>query len=294
MILKKGSRGQEVKQLQLNIGISPADGIFGPGTERALILWQQKYGLVPDGIAGTKTFNKIKELSLSKPSPTNTVSKDKFINHKLLHENAYFRGPTKKEWVFLHHTAGWHNPYNIVNDWNSRTSKVATEFIIGGQSILGNDTEYDGEIVKCIPNGGYAWHLGIGNRKLHTHSVGIELCNFGGLTAENKTWAGQIVTSSQITELTESFRGYTKFQKYSDKQLKSLHKLLLYIAELDNIDIRNGLPQLIKAQGIKAFDITNITMCNNEPGLWSHTNVVKKGKWDVYPQPELIDMLLSL
>jgi hypothetical protein len=34
-------------------------------------------------------------------------------------------------------------------------------------------------------------------------------------------------------------------------------------------------------------------MCNNTKGLWSHTNC-RTTKFDMFPQPELIDMLLSL
>lgn len=58
MILKKGSRGEEVKQLQAKLGLA-ADGIFGAGTETKLKEWQQKNGLSADGIAGPSTLLKI-------------------------------------------------------------------------------------------------------------------------------------------------------------------------------------------------------------------------------------------
>lgn len=58
MILKKGSRGEEVKQLQTKLGLA-ADGIFGAGTEAKLKEWQQKNGLSADGIAGPSTLLKI-------------------------------------------------------------------------------------------------------------------------------------------------------------------------------------------------------------------------------------------
>lgn len=57
-VLRKGSRGDGVKLLQKELGIT-ADGIFGPGTERALKAWQAKNGLVADGIAGPATFGKL-------------------------------------------------------------------------------------------------------------------------------------------------------------------------------------------------------------------------------------------
>ena len=54
-VLKKGSSGNLVKELQLALEIE-ADGEFGPGTERAVKNWQAKNGLVADGIAGQKTL----------------------------------------------------------------------------------------------------------------------------------------------------------------------------------------------------------------------------------------------
>ena len=52
--LRRGSRGQEVVQLQKKLGIS-ADGIFGPGTEAALIKWQITNKLTPSGVLDAAT-----------------------------------------------------------------------------------------------------------------------------------------------------------------------------------------------------------------------------------------------
>lgn len=58
MILKKGSKGKNVKRLQeiLNIGI---DGDFGPATEIAVKKWQLENGLSADGIVGKNTMRKM-------------------------------------------------------------------------------------------------------------------------------------------------------------------------------------------------------------------------------------------
>ena len=58
MILKKGSKGEEVKKLQAKLGLA-ADGIFGAGTESKLKEWQKKNGLSADGIAGPATLTKL-------------------------------------------------------------------------------------------------------------------------------------------------------------------------------------------------------------------------------------------
>ena len=59
-VLRKGSRGDGVKIMQEALGIG-ADGVFGPGTERALKEWQAANGLTADGIAGPATFAKLLE-----------------------------------------------------------------------------------------------------------------------------------------------------------------------------------------------------------------------------------------
>jgi len=54
---RPGRRGG-VRALQRAIGV-PADGVFGPQTERALKRWQRRHGLVSDGIAGPQTRSKM-------------------------------------------------------------------------------------------------------------------------------------------------------------------------------------------------------------------------------------------
>ena len=55
MLLKKGSKGEQVKELQKALGIA-ADGMFGPGTEKSVISFQKANGLTADGIVGQKTW----------------------------------------------------------------------------------------------------------------------------------------------------------------------------------------------------------------------------------------------
>ena len=96
-----------------------------------------------------------------------------------------------------------------------------------------------------------------------------------------------------MVELDEKFRGFKYWHKYSDKQISELEKLLRYIGDRDGIDIRKGLPELVREKGAKAFDECSVSMCTNTKGLWSHTNC-RSTKFDMFPQQELLDMLLSL
>jgi putative chitinase len=60
-LVKLGSRGNSVKVVQqklrlLGYKIYRVDGVFGEGTQKAVIQYQKDYGLVPDGIVGGKTL----------------------------------------------------------------------------------------------------------------------------------------------------------------------------------------------------------------------------------------------
>jgi hypothetical protein len=68
-VLRKGSNSQETLELQRLLnkvhGAQPVyeDGIFGPGTEDAVVDFQRAYFLVADGVVGERTWAKLEELA---------------------------------------------------------------------------------------------------------------------------------------------------------------------------------------------------------------------------------------
>jgi putative chitinase len=58
MLLKIGSKGEDVKKLQAKLGLG-ADGIFGAGTAAAVKKWQAENGLTADGVVGDGTWGKM-------------------------------------------------------------------------------------------------------------------------------------------------------------------------------------------------------------------------------------------
>ncbi len=56
--LRQGSSGEDVKTMQGIVGVSPADGKFGPGTKAKVIAWQRSQGLTPDGVFGPASWAK--------------------------------------------------------------------------------------------------------------------------------------------------------------------------------------------------------------------------------------------
>ena len=67
MILKKGSKGTDVKELQralkeLGYNVGVADGDFGSATQRQVELFQEANDLYGDGIVGKGTLSILNEL----------------------------------------------------------------------------------------------------------------------------------------------------------------------------------------------------------------------------------------
>jgi len=290
-VLKKGSKGQSVKTLQEFLKIT-VDGDFGSKTESAVKSYQKKNGLTVDGIVGPRTWEHMGILNTDN-SENIEVENALKINQHYMTEGSYFKGPVKKQWLFLHHTAGWENPYQVADMWaRDNRGNVATEFILGGQSVRNGNTKYDGELVQCFPEGGYGWHTGTGNSVMHRNSVGIEVCCMGQIV-NGKTYVGTPADPNQIVKLSKPFRGFQFWHRYSDEQIRVLRNWIIFMSNKYNIDPRVGLVEYVKQKGADGFDVLDLVRAEKTPGMYSHTNVIR-GKVDMFPQQELIDMLLSL
>jgi putative chitinase len=74
MLLKNGSKGEDVKKLQEKLGVE-ATGTFGPKTEAAVKAWQKANGLKDDGIVGPATLSKL----FGESKPASTVIKEDVV-----------------------------------------------------------------------------------------------------------------------------------------------------------------------------------------------------------------------
>tara|TARA_R110001599_G_scaffold210040_2_gene407293 strand:+ start:1908 stop:2825 length:918 start_codon:yes stop_codon:yes gene_type:complete len=305
MLLKKGSKGKEVKQLQEALEIG-ADGIFGSGTESAVKKFQKSNGLVADGIVGSKTWETIGIDTDSDNASTESeyTTKDGLnITRQYLDKDEYVRDYGKIEPLgfFIHHTAGWDNPYATIRSWNNdKRGRVATQYCIGGTNVKGKEAKYDGVVVECFPNNYLGWHLGkVGNFKISKMSGGVELNNFGYLTKKGDKYYTYVKTEVKpefVCDLGYKFRGHQYWHAYSNKQIESLRLLILHLKDIyPKMDLVNGLPKLLK-EGVHPKDAFgfNLDAYNAKQfGLWTHTNV-RKDKFDCFPQPELVEMLKNL
>ena len=293
-VYKRGSIGEQVKQIQKALGIK-VDGIFGKGSEDAVKKFQGENCLTADGKVGPKTMKILMEKMDTDLSVIIKPKESLDIKDYYLPKREYINGKYNNDYIVLHHTAGYDNPKAVVDCWaKDSLGRVATEFVIGGQRCTDGRSIYDGQIVRTYPEGNQGYHIGTsGSSYMNTHSVGIELCNMGWVK-NGKTYTGSIVRPDQIVSLKEPFRGYINWHKYTTKQIEVLRDLLLYVANRDNIDLHTGIYKWIKTEGaMKAFDFHQDAYSGKVKGLITHANI-RKSKYDVSPQPELIDMILTL
>lgn len=302
--LKKGDTGEDVKKLQRILGLK-TDGIFGNKTRDAVINYQLYYELDPNGYVDNQTWalllangGKIEKVDLDTDISEQqyTTKYDQIIQRYYLPKKEYINEKYKNEYIMLHHTAGGANPFACIDQWARDTrGRIATEFVLGGQDHKTGSDKYDGIMVQAFPEGNFGWHIGkSGSGFMNRRTVGLEICSMGHLSTSMKTYVGTKPAEDQIIKLPEIFKGALYWHKYSDKQIQEVEKWIKYIGERDQIDVRVGLKEWIKKYGpTKAFGFKEDAYYGKVKGLLSHTNV-RKDKMDVYPDPRLIDVILSL
>ena len=126
---------------------------------------------------------------------------------------------------------------------------------------------------------------GVPYQSLDKLSIGVEICNWGFLKEVNGKYLNYVwreVPKKDVIKLDTPFKGFQFWHSYTKEQIESTKELLLYWNEI------YGIP-LDYNEDIWAVSKRALAA---EPGVFTH-NSVRKDKTDVYPHPELIEMLKS-
>ena len=120
-----------------------------------------------------------------------------------------------------------------------------------------------------------------------TESVGVEVCNYGGLTKlKDGTFLNYVnkpVPADQVCDLGYVWRGYRYYHAYTDAQLAELEKVIPYLHELHGIALEKG--RVFTAADFET-DIAKFA----KRAVNFHVNF-RADKNDMSPQPKLIAML---
>lgn len=213
-----------------------------------------------------------------------------------LNRGEYFMVETDKKQIVLHHTAGNSSGVSTINNWNTDTrGRIATCVCISGKGQSKNT--FDGEICQAFSSKHWAYHLGmkpevfkafgVPYQSLDKISIGIEICAWGVLSKKGDKYYNYVnreVAKEDVSVLETKYKGSHYYHKYTDAQIESVRKLLIYWNEIYGIPLdynEKDMWELSKnaVSGVK--------------GLYTH-NSYRKDKSDVFPQPELIQMLKEL
>jgi len=290
------------------------DGVYGKELLEAVINFQKKVNINPDGIIGKQTWDHINNYK-SNNYPNNQQIKNNLnlkpyyvgsnglvIYDYLLSDDEYIKEETHKDTIYLHHTGGGSRPDWTINGWQSDYTfdkkgnkikiRVATHYVIGRKSSSTGDETWDGVILRAFDDKYWAYHLGITgnkNKELNSKSISIEICNYGQLTLGKDgrfyNYVNKPVMESEVVELDKPFRGYKYFERYTDKQIESLRKLILYLKDKWDIKIEKNI------YNEHWFEYNDKWFSSG--GLRTHVQV-RKDKLDLFPQKEMIQMLNSL
>lgn len=304
MYYRLGMKDEKIREIQIALNLPPTSD-YDRMTEAAVKNFQLKnteYGLQPTGVCDPDTLKMlIQEEYTTDVSERGIVlgASDLYIEKYHLPADQYRSdNPTPdKKFIVLHHTASGPNPYTVIDGWKNDTrGRIATQYVIGGRTTKGDD--YDGLIVEAFPDPFWASHLGNVSSYLHSHSIGIEICNWGILTEKNGkfyNYVGREIPPTNVYTFKEPFRGSKHYHVYSDAQIESVRKLLLHLSKKHNIDLDRGLKNWLETlkKPALAFDYFVDAVGGKVFGLLSHTSV-RRDKSDVYPHPKLVDMIKSL
>lgn len=211
-----------------------------------------------------------------------------------LPEDQYRRIAYQKDQVVIHHTASGPSAEGVINYWKSSRDRIATAFTIDG----------DGDIYQSFGSKYYAAHLGIPSSQikalgfsdyatrcdtLHKKSVGIEICNWGGLTKDAKgrwvSYAGTVIQDCDIEFYPDGFRGYMAYQKYTPKQISATKDLVRYLCDTYLIP---------KTYNEDMWNVSKNAI-GGKKGIYTHVSYRRPGdKQDLHPMPEMIEMLKNL
>lgn len=251
MILKKGSKGDDVKRIQKILGLTP-DGDFGPKTEIAVKQFQLKNGITPDGIVGPVTYSLLLKTTVTTSSQQNVQSSNNDINITKGYINVHISKLANRsiKYIVIHYTAGGSS---------KKGTALAVRNVFMQRSASADFVVDDGTIVQINPDlkNYYTWAVG---DKKNPYTNGGRL---NGIATNRNTISIEICSNLK--------KGYSAAAAnhdgwyFTNESIENALKLTKYLMKKFNIPKENV---------VRHFDITG-KLC---PGIvgWNDFNIYDK------------------
>lgn len=273
--LRRGSEGQEVADLQARLrelGFD-AEGVFGEVTDFAVRRFQERVGLLPDGVVGPLTRAELDRIEPGDPilDEDEPGGDGPPVDRGLRLPTGQFVAEVQvKDLVVLHHTAGA-SARSTFEFWRATHQRIATAYIV----------ERDGTVFEVFDPRFWAFHLGVvGNdNRIDRRSIGIEIASEGALTEDDGDFFAFRSRENprgtrfegEVLELDEPWRGERFFAAYTRPQLDAAIELVDHLCALF------GIPRRTPADHL-SFDRDHVGL----RGVIGHHHV-RRDKTDVHP-----------
>jgi hypothetical protein len=222
-------------------------------------------------------------------------------------DSQYYKEVFAKSQIVLHHTASGKGADGDYQSFLSDPSRIAVCIIV----------DYNGTINQLYSSKFWGHHLGIKdsflkqkgfsdfktrNVLLNKRSIPTEIDSWGGLLdtgGKYYSYLGREVPKEEVISYKSAFRTYPisnffiskgvagkpcyLYQKYSNEQIESVKKLLVYWNSIYKIPLDYH------------EDMWDVSMnaLKGVPGIWTHVSY-RTDKSDCHPQPELVTALKTL
>lgn len=208
-----------------------------------------------------------------------------------LPKDKYYDETTIKRQIVLHHTATAPYIKSDINYFLKSNDKTSTHFLI----------ERNGNIINLIDPDKWCHHLKIKNLEfkdfnlqnlntlLNKSSISIDLDSWGELEKindnryRNNNGIPITLLKDDVRYYESGFKGSYYYQKYTNEQLKSLEKLLIYLSNKYNIPLTY--------KGDEMFN-KNKNALTGEEGVWTHVSY-RSDVNNCHPDEKLVELLKS-
>lgn len=205
-------------------------------------------------------------------------------------ESQYYKEIHKKKQIVLHHTVSdGSSAKGDIATWLQDSNRIATSLIITENGIIHQcfDPKYWGHALGIkstfIKAKGFSDYL-YRNKILNQSAIQIELDSLGPVTSTGNSLAyGARLTTKDIVQYVNKYRGFEYFEAYHDEALETLYYTLRALTTQFEID---------KTYKTDMWDVSKRALAG-ESGIWTHTSF-RTDKSDCHPQKELIEVLKAL
>lgn len=217
-ILKRGSKGEEVKILQKALKLTP-DGDFGPKTEAAVKAFQKSKGLTPDGIVGAKTWAALgitdtkpttAPTTATKPASTNSKAVDPSVVYAPLSVHVSKLANRPITYIAVHYTAGGSSKpssaLNVKKVFESR--KASADFAVDDATMVQFNPDLKNYYCWSVGDKKYVNSKGgsLYGKATNKNTISIEMCSnlkkgFNGTYANHEGWYLTDETIAQCAKL---------------------------------------------------------------------------------------------